>query len=152
MSFYDIKRGDIYYIYRSGQEFGSEQSAGRPAIIISNNQCNKASNVVEVVYCTTQPKADLPTHAIIHSTPKESIALCEQISSVDKTRLGDYIGSCNEQELVELDVALVRSIGLRIEKMRDDPDEESEDYAKLRIQRDTYKQMYNDLLKQIIKK
>ena len=33
-----IKRGEIYYIQSYGNECGSEQRAGRPAIIVSNDK------------------------------------------------------------------------------------------------------------------
>lgn len=48
----DIKRGDIWYI-ESGYSVGSEQRAGRPAIVVSNNRNNQYSGTVEVVYLTT---------------------------------------------------------------------------------------------------
>lgn len=35
---------------------GSEQHADRPTVVVSNNKNNENSNVVEVVYMTTQPK------------------------------------------------------------------------------------------------
>lgn len=40
---------------------GSEQHADRPAVVVSNNKNNENSNVVEVVYMTTQPKTDSDT-------------------------------------------------------------------------------------------
>ena len=57
-----ILKGQIYYVNNVGGSFvGSEQVAGRPAIIVSNNIGNRYSNVVEVVYPTTRSKADMPT-------------------------------------------------------------------------------------------
>lgn len=85
----DIKRGDIWYI-ESGYSVGSEQRAGRPAIVVSNNRNNQYSGTVEVVYLTTQPKRDLPTHVTISSLSRESTALCEQITSVSTERFGSY--------------------------------------------------------------
>lgn len=70
-----IKRGDIYYIRDTRQSVGSEQRADRPAVIVSNNTNNKHSGVYEVVYMTTQPKTDLPTHFIIASALKPSTVL-----------------------------------------------------------------------------
>ena len=35
---------------------GSEQHSDRPAVVVSNNKNNENSNVVEIVYMTTQPK------------------------------------------------------------------------------------------------
>ena len=77
-----IKRGDIYFIRDTRQSIGSEQKADRPAVIVSNDANNKHSGVYEVVYMTTQPKTDLPTHFITSSALRTSTVLCEQISSV----------------------------------------------------------------------
>lgn len=63
-----IKRGDIYFIRDTRQSIGSEQKADRPAVIVSNDANNKHSGVYEVVYMTTQPKTDLPTHFITNNT------------------------------------------------------------------------------------
>ena len=61
----DIRRGEIFYIARGGATNGSEQFADRPAVVVSNDENNKHSGVIEVVYMTTQPKTDLPTHVTV---------------------------------------------------------------------------------------
>lgn len=117
-NFYDIKRGKMFYIYRNTEdpetETGSEQRCGRPAIIVSNDIGNHESSVVEVVYITTKPKADLPTHVIINSSRYESIALCEQITTVDKSHIGDYAGTLSADEMAAVDKALAISLGIDI--------------------------------------
>ena len=107
-----IKRGEIYYIQSYGNECGSEQRAGRPAIIVSNDRGNQNSSTVEVVYLTTQPKHDLPTHVVIRATGKESIALCEQVHTVAVERIGDYCGECSKNEMQSVDIALLVSLSL----------------------------------------
>ena len=107
-----MKRGQIYYIESNHQEIGSEQRAGRPAVIVSNDKNNENSTTVEVVYMTTQPKNDLPTHVFIRSSLRPSTVLCEQIYSVSTERLGTYIGELTDRELQELDIALSISLGL----------------------------------------
>lgn len=82
-----IKRGDIYYIRDTRQSIGSEQRADRPAVIVSNNVNNKHSGVYEIVYMTTQPKTDLPTHFITQSALRPSTVLCEQINSIYEERI-----------------------------------------------------------------
>ena len=82
----EIKRGDIWYV-RKDNYTGCEQAAGRPAIIVSNEKNNASSETVEVVYLTTQPKKDLPTHVLIRSSERESTAICEQITTVSVDRL-----------------------------------------------------------------
>lgn len=106
-----ILRGDIFYVERISTT-GSEMQAGRPAIIVSNDMCNTYSTTVEVVYLTTQPKNDLPTHCTIRSSTKPSTAICEQVHTVDVSRLGNYVASCTEQEMAAVDAALIISLGI----------------------------------------
>lgn len=107
-----VRRGEIYYV-ESFVTTGSEQRPGRPAVVVSNDMNNEFSSTVEVVYFTTQPKRSLPTHVRILSTSRESIALCEQITSVAIERLGDFCGEVSPQELAEIDAALLVSLGLQ---------------------------------------
>ena len=91
---------------------GSEQHSDRPAVVVSNNKNNENSNVVEIVYMTTQPKTDLPTHVTIRSTGRISTVLCEQVSSVSTERVNNYIGQVSEQEMKNIDIALMISLQL----------------------------------------
>ena len=100
-----IRRGEIFYIARGGGATnGSEQFADRPAVVVSNDENNKHSGVIEVVYMTTQPKTDLPTHVTIRSTGRISTVLCEQVSSVSTERVNNYIGQVSEQEMKNIDI------------------------------------------------
>lgn len=108
----DVKRGEIYYISRGGYNTGSEQQADRPGVIVSNDKNNKNSQTLEVVYLTTQPKNELPTHCTIRSTGRVSTVLCEQIHTVAVERIGKYIGVCTAQEMQNIDTGLMISIGL----------------------------------------
>lgn len=110
-----MKRGQIYYIRSNYREEGSEQRGGRPAVIVSNDKNNANSNTVEVVYMTTKPKTDLPTHVYIESALRPSTLLCEQISTVSEERIGEWIGELTESEVEDLDVALAISLGMKSE-------------------------------------
>lgn len=113
MNTYEILRGDIFYIEANSYSTrGSEQWTGRPAVIVSNDHNNKYANTVEVVYLTTQPKKDLPTHTTIYGTSKRSTTLCEQISTIDKSRIGDFIGRVTGEEMEEINKALLISLGI----------------------------------------
>lgn len=155
-----IYRGDIYYIEKAGYT-GSEQEAGRPAIIVSNDQCNQYSPTVEVVYLTTQPKADLPTHVTIRSTRKESTALCEQIDSISTSRIGDFIGTATDDEMIRINTALMISLDLyvpqapvseplptetTVEAIPSGATEREIGYARVEAERDVYKAMCDRLL------
>lgn len=109
----DIKRGEMFYISRGGASYnGSEQHADRPAVVVSNNKNNENSNVIEIVYMTTQPKTDLPTHVTVRSTGRISTVLCEQVYSVSTERVGTYIGECTDKEMENIDIALMISLQL----------------------------------------
>ena len=108
----NIRRGDIYYVRENKGSVGSEQKGYRPAIVISNNVGNKHSKIKQVVYITTKSKNEIPTHVLINSAKYTSIAICEQIFSVSDERIGRYVGHCTEDEIKELDKALMISIGL----------------------------------------
>ena len=69
-------------------------------------------DVVEVVYMTTQPKTDLPTHVTVRSTGRPSTVLCEQVYSVSTERIGTYIGECSDKEMENIDIALMISLQL----------------------------------------
>ena len=109
----DIKRGEMFYISRGGASYnGSEQHSDRPAVVVSNNKNTENSNVVEIVYLTTQPKTDLPTHVTVRSTGRISTVLCEQVYSVSTERVGTYIGECTDKEMENIDIALMISLQL----------------------------------------
>lgn len=105
-------RGDIYHILPEEYETGSEQHSGRPAIIVSNEANNKFAPTLEIVYLTTKEKKNLPTHVSIEAARFRSTALCEQICTVDKTRVGDYIDKLSKYEVEDIDAAIIISLGL----------------------------------------
>lgn len=154
-----LKRGDIHYILK-GAVTGSEQKAGRPAIIVSNDSCNVSSEVIEVVFLTTRPKKDLPTHVTVRNIPRISTAICEQITSVSKERIGDYVGYCTESEITQIDIALRHSLALAAPQkslLKPAPVENTELVNDLRMrlsealkEKDVYKEMYDRLVESIL--
>lgn len=79
---------------------------------MSNDENNKHSGIIEVAYLTTQPKTELPTHVTIRSTGRVSTVLCEQVTSVSVERVNNYIGQVSEQEMKNIDIALMISLQL----------------------------------------
>ena len=157
----DVKRGEIYYIAKGGYGFtGSEQEAGRPAIIVSNDTMNRTSATVEIVYLTTQPKRDEPTHVVIRASGRTSTALCEQVTTVSVERIGDLFGVCSDQEMSMIDIAIVESLQLdsianvvrhaTLLEKSDVLDEANGKIAQLETERDTYKTLYDALIERIM--
>lgn len=109
-------RGSLFYA-DLGEGIGSEQKGFRPVVIIQNNVGNKHSPTVIVAAVTSKnaSKAKLPTHYYIgpaNGLELPSIVLLEQLRTIDKLRLGDYIGRLSVPQMRELNHALAISIGL----------------------------------------
>jgi mRNA interferase MazF len=150
-----MKRGDIYYILE-GAYVGSEQKAGRPAVIVSNETFNSKSSTVEIVFLTTKPKSSIPTHITIRSATYVSTALCEQITSVSKERVGEFVGACTDSEMAQIDTALKISLGLsddRFYESRQNDDLVNDLRAKLlqvTLERDIHKTNYDNIINSLI--
>jgi mRNA interferase MazF len=112
----EILKGDVYYADLRGSE-GSEQSGVRPVLIIQNNTGNKFSPCVICAPLTTQIKKNgLPTHVKIDANksglPRDSVAMIEQPRTLDKKRLGSFMGRLTGDCLSRVDSAIAVSFGL----------------------------------------
>ena len=108
-----FRRGQVWWVDCTSNVGHEQKGVRRPAIIVSNNKCNKNSAVVEVVYLTTKAKKPLPTHACVYAHVP-SIALCEMVDSVDKSRIYGHspIATIYSDEMEKVDNALKISLGL----------------------------------------
>lgn len=111
-----IKRGDIFYA-ELNPVIGSEQGGTRPVLVISNNTGNRHSPTVIVAAITSRvhTKAKLPTHTEVsdfEGLDKDSVVLLEQIRTIDKQRLKQYMGLMPDNIMARVDKALAISISL----------------------------------------
>jgi len=112
-----ILRGDLYYA-NLNPVCGSEQGGTRPVVIIQNDSGNLYSPTIIVAATTGRlDKPSLPTHTLLkengnNSLKKDTIILLEQIRTIDRYRLGNYIGRLNDYEMETMDMALAISVGL----------------------------------------
>ena len=111
-----IMRGEIY-IADLDPVVGSEQGGERPVLVIQNNLGNKHSPTVIVLAITSRfhKKRHLPTHVPIESgdLSKDSIALAEQVRTIDKSRLIHYVGRASRETMDFVDNALKVSMGVQ---------------------------------------
>lgn len=112
----EIKRGDVVLMNLSGR--GSEQAGLRPCCVVSNEMNNKYSPVLTVVPLTSKlMKRQLPTHIFLtkemYPLHTDSVVLCEQIMTADKTRIsGEVLFSLNQLEMKRLDTAMMIQLGV----------------------------------------
>lgn len=110
-----IYRGEIYLANLNPYK-GSEQGGKRPVIIIQNDVGNHYSPTVIVAAVTSRffKKRALPTHVPLDNEEleKNSLALLEQIRTIDKSRLIRKIGRVPKETMEEIDRAIFVSLAL----------------------------------------
>ena len=110
-----INRGEIYYT-NLDLVTGSEQGGYRPVVVLQNNMGNFYSQTTIVSAITSRLKTNMPTHVHIENEclPHNSVILLEHLRTVDKSRLGDYVGKLTDEEISKLNKALAVSVDLRL--------------------------------------
>jgi len=111
----EIKKGEIWYANLDPVK-GSEQGGYRPVLIVQNDVGNKYSPTTIVAIITSRTtKSKLPTQHWLNSAcglPLRSMVECEQIRTLDKTRLTMCIGHLTKRDMKEIDKKLMISLGL----------------------------------------
>ncbi|WP_270810015.1 type II toxin-antitoxin system PemK/MazF family toxin [Hungatella effluvii] len=110
-----ILRGDLYYADLA-PVIGCEQGGVRPVLIIQNDVGNLHSPTVIVAAVTSKiSKHNLPTHVPLPNyggLKAYSIILLEQIRTIDRSRLKEYIGHLDLEIMKSVDRAIAVSLGL----------------------------------------
>lgn len=111
-----IVRGELYTADLD-PVVGSEQGGRRPVLVVQNDQGNRFSPTVVVLALTSQlQKARLPTHVALRAQgnglTRDSVAMAEQLRTLDKRRLGARIGRLSAEEMRRVDEALCVSLHL----------------------------------------
>jgi len=109
---FKISRGEIWTAdLGSANTKEGEQRGFRPVLVLQNDKGNKYSGTTIVACITSEPKKELDVHAYIKLS-KPSIILLEQIKTISKTRLYEYLGKVNNEELHKIEEKLKVSLGL----------------------------------------
>ncbi len=111
------RRGEIWDVNWSPGR-GAEQQGTRPALIIQNDRGNASSNYpLTIVASMSRTERELPLHVRI--TPNAENGLtdytdvkCEQVMTIEKSRLLRRRGFISNEELAHVDNALKLSLSL----------------------------------------
>ena len=111
-----IRKGEIYFADLS-PVVGSEQGGVRPVLVVQNDGGNRFSPTIIVAAVTSRRgKHRLPTHVDIRAEgnglSRDSIVLLEQLRTIDKQRLREYIGEVDSEVRDSVDEALGISLGI----------------------------------------
>jgi mRNA interferase MazF len=102
-----INQGDIYWV-RLDEPDGSEPDYAHPYVVIQENIFNH-SRIPTVVVCALTSnikQAKAPGNVLLEPNEanllKQSVVVVSKISSVEKTQLGEYIGSLTRQRVDQI--------------------------------------------------
>ena len=115
-----IRKGDIFYVDLGTERNGHVQSGGvtgfRPCIIMANKVACELSPVLLVVPITSsniKHKKGMPTHLELNNIlPKKSVALFEQVLTVNRYQLREKIANLSDDMLEEANKKIMISFGL----------------------------------------
>ncbi len=110
------RRGEIYHVDWSAGR-GAEQAGVRPALIIQNDVGNQFSPTTIVAAITSQPRRRrYPFHVAFTSEESglrlDGTVLCEQIQTIDQSRLDELAGALTSEKMEEVNLAVQHSLGL----------------------------------------
>ncbi|MEG2679774.1 MAG: type II toxin-antitoxin system PemK/MazF family toxin, partial [Oscillospiraceae bacterium] len=154
-----VKRGDIFYI-EIPFATGHEMEKARPGIIVSCDALNETSPVINIVFCSASNSHEQVEHIPIRSTPVKSMALCEHIYTVDKSRIGKFLGHATEREMEMVGNGIKAGLDLggdSLGEMQENGTNQTEsscscekpgymDLIRAEAERDIYKSLYDGLL------
>lgn len=99
------KVGDVWYAILESTA-GREQSGFRPVIVVSNDEFNRLDNsLVYIVPVTTRNRSfdlHVPIEAGNGGLPRDCVAMCDQLRSVDTSRLKKHQGSLSAETLATI--------------------------------------------------
>ena len=102
-----IRQGQIYWA-ELDEPSGSEPGGSRPYVVIQNNVFND-SRMKTVLLCTVtstlrrgQDVGNVMLNADEADLPKPSVVVASQIVTLDKSQLGDYIGTLSKSRVKQI--------------------------------------------------
>lgn len=115
-----ICRGDLFY-YDFGDNSGSVQSGERPVLVVQADDYNQnAPTIIVAAVTSVIKKRYLPSHIILgeeFGLKKPSMVLLEQIRTVNREDLREYIGTVDDAKLFrQINATLKKTFGLWVYK------------------------------------
>jgi len=106
-----MRRGEVWRVSFAGSS-GGEVRKTRPAVIVSNNAANEHANRVQVVPLSSKTGKLYPCEALVTVLGSESKAMADQIATVSKERLVEFLGSLTPHDLHRVEMAIRVQLGL----------------------------------------
>lgn len=106
-----ILRGNVYWV-NLDPALGSEIQKTCPALVISNNIQNRVSTRIIVIPITSNTTNIFPFESKIIINNREGKALTDQIRTIDKSRIGNFMGKLSNAEIADIEKAIKITLSL----------------------------------------
>ena len=108
-----LKRGDIHWVdFPKRDPKGSEIEKTRPCVILSLSSVNALRRTVVVVPLTSSPEPVPPVAIAVASAGPDSVAVCDQVTAVDKRRVKNRSGSLSAKDMQAIEQSVRLVLGL----------------------------------------
>lgn len=107
------RRGDVYWV-NLDPVAGTEIRKTRPAVVVSNDSCNRFGTRVVVLPITSHVDSLYPGEAMVEVKGRPGRALGDQIRSIDKARLKARVARLTADEMARIDQALAITLALHL--------------------------------------
>ena len=108
-----IDRGSIYRVNLEPTTGSEQQGNARPCVVLSLSAYNRKLRTIGVVPLTSSPRALPPLIVTVPSAGNvNSMALCHQIRTIDKSRLGQLLGAMSIDDLAAVEDGVRKVHGL----------------------------------------
>lgn len=114
-----MKRGEVYWADLAPRS-GSEQTGRRPVLVLSHDAFNEAKGwrsviVIPVSTSSLQTRRGPTVVALPAGTAglsSDSVAVCHQITTLDRGKLDQRVGSLGSEQLTKIEQALLAALDI----------------------------------------
>lgn len=106
-----IRRGEVWWVDLDPTR-GGEIRKTRPAVVLTADALNRARRTVVVVPLSTGPTPRPPIVIATASAGAGSVAVCDQVRAVDKSRLTRRVGQLTTVDLRAIEDGVRAVLGL----------------------------------------
>ena len=107
-----FERGKLHRVDLNPTRGSEQQGNARPCVILSMSPLNAKLHQVFVVPLSSSGKTLAPLVVAVPSAGVDSVALCHQGRTIDKSRLGKFIGELAPADLTAVEVSVRQYLGL----------------------------------------
>lgn len=152
----EFLRGEVYWICLDDSA-GAEEKTGRPGVIVSSNGLNEKEECVVVAYLSSQGFAtpNRPSISGANWSKNRARVLCDQLRTVDKSRLHRYMFTCDDSEMVRITGALACTLCIpntpsKKEVVPQKSESNDDVIASMRCEIDMWRRMYEKTMGQLV--